>query len=231
MTAAGKPRPRRRGQRNYSYLTTKQIKGNLMREATRAAFEEALLNTDPASALRVGLENGNLDRLLPEIRTEMDFVQRTRYHHLTNLEHSLATTTAMPAVLDERLAGLFHDIGKRRTTTIKERNGEEQYLGHAPVGARMARAIFTRLGYEATLVDRVCGWIAHHMDLHSASNNGHSAKAQAKLLAKIGPDLEVLIRLQLADIGAMHPAIASEKRDEALRYHDMLRATWAASKR
>jgi len=199
-----------------------------MREATRQAFEAALLADDPAAALREGLTNGTLDKLVPEIRTEMDFPQRTRYHYLTNLEHSLLTAAAMPAVLDERLAGLFHDIGKRRTTTIKERNGEEQYLGHAPAGARMAREILTRLGYDSEQVERICRWIRHHMDLHSAANNGHSAKAQAKLLDKIEPDLAVLERLQLADIGAMHPDIHDEKYGEAVRYHQMLADTIAA---
>lgn len=194
---------------------------------TRRRLEILLLDADPASAVRDALTDGWLDRDIPELMMELDFLQRTRYHHLSNLDHSLGVMAGMPACIDERLAGLLHDIGKRRTTTIKPGNGEEQYLGHAPVGARQARVILERLGYEPALVDRVCRWIAHHMDLHSAAANGHSDKAQAKLLSKIEPDLEILQRLQLADIRAMNPNISKEKEIEALDYHRRLAETRA----
>jgi tRNA nucleotidyltransferase (CCA-adding enzyme) len=189
---------------------------------TREAFDGLLVGDDPAAAVRRALADGSLDALVPEIRREMDVPQRTRYHHLTVLEHSLDTMTRMPPRLDERLAGLFHDIGKRRSTTIKERTGEEQYIGHAGVGARMTREILTRLGYEPELVERVSRWIARHMDLHMAARDGHSAKARRKLLGRIGDDLEVLKRLQLADIASMAPGVAEDKAREARHYHRLL---------
>src|SRR5919107_1387142 len=102
-----------------------------MSRMNRADFDRLLLADDPAQALRDALADGTLDDLVPEIRAEMDVLQRTHYHQYTVLEHSLRTMALMPPVLDERLAGLFHDIGKRQTTTIKERTGEEQYIGHA----------------------------------------------------------------------------------------------------
>ena len=189
---------------------------------TRQELDALLLADDPAAAVRGALDDGRLDALIPEIRREMDVPQRTRYHHLSVLDHSLATMAAMPPRLDERLAALFHDIGKRATTTIKARTGEEQYIGHARAGADMTRRILTRIGYEPELVDRVVRWVARHMDLHMAAKDGHSERAQRKLLGRIGPDLEVLKRLQLADIDAMAPAIAAEKRREATGYHRLL---------
>jgi putative nucleotidyltransferase with HDIG domain len=189
---------------------------------TRQELDALLLADDPASAVRGALEGGRLDALIPEIRREMDVPQRTRYHHLSVLDHSLATMAAMPPRLDERLAGLFHDIGKRATTTIKARTGEEQYIGHARAGADMTRRILTRIGYEPELVDRVGRWVARHMDLHMAAKHGHSERAQRKLLGRIGPDLEVLKRLQLADIDAMAPPVVAEKRREATDYHRLL---------
>jgi putative nucleotidyltransferase with HDIG domain len=189
---------------------------------TRQELDAMLLAADPAAAMRGALQDGRLDALIPEIRREMDVAQRTRYHHLSVLDHSLATMAAMPPSLDERLAGLFHDIGKRATTTIKPSTGEEQYIGHARAGADMTRRILTRIGYEPDLVDRVVRWVARHMDLHMAAKDGHSERAQRKLLGRIGPDLEVLKRLQLADIDAMAPAVAAEKRREATDYHRLL---------
>lgn len=189
----------------------------------RASLDAALMSADPAGAIRAALADGSLDALVPEIRIEMDIPQRTRYHYLTNLEHSLATMAAMPPVLDERLAGLFHDIGKRRTTTIKPSNGDEQYLGHGPTGARMTRVILERLAYPAPLTERVVRWIFLHMDLHLAANNGWSDKAIAKVLGKVAPDLAVLGRLQIADIDAMNPTIRAEKRAGAIAYQARLR--------
>ena len=195
------------------------------RTLTRDAFDALLLAADPADAVRSAFADGSLDTLVPEIRREMDVPQRTRYHHLSVLEHSIETMARMPARLDERLVGLFHDIGKRRTTTIKDRTGEEQYIGHAGAGADMTREILARLGYERGLVERVSRWIARHMDLHMAARDGHSAKARRKLLGRIGDDLEVLQRLQLADIAAMAPQIASDKTGEARAYHSLLAET------
>jgi tRNA nucleotidyltransferase (CCA-adding enzyme) len=188
----------------------------------RADFDRLLLAADPADAMRAALEDGWLDGLVPELRREMDVPQRTRYHHLTVLEHSLETMARMPPRLEERLAGLFHDIGKRRTTTIKERTGEEQYIGHAGAGADMTRGILTRLGYDTELVDRVSRWIARHMDLHMAARDGRSEKARRRLLERIGSDLDVLKRLQLADIASMAPPVAEEKGREARDYHQLL---------
>lgn len=190
---------------------------------TRQELEALLLADDPEAVVREALHDGRLDALIPEIRREMDVPQRTRYHHLSVLDHSLATMAAMPARLDERLAGLFHDIGKRATTTIKPRTGEEQYIGHAGVGADMTRRILSRLGYQPELVDRVTRWISRHMDLHMAAKDGHSDRARRRLLDRIGPDLEVLKRLQLADIGSMAPAVADDKQREAIAYHRQLR--------
>jgi tRNA nucleotidyltransferase (CCA-adding enzyme) len=192
---------------------------------TDARFEAALLDADPETALLDGLRAGWLDALVPEILVEMDFPQRTKYHAHTNLVHSLRTCAAMPAILPERLAGLFHDIGKRRCITIKQSNGEEQYLGHAQAGAAMTRVILGRLDYDQALVNDVCRWIFFHMDLHMASNNGQSPKAQEKLLAKIEPDLAVLERLQLADIGSMNPVLVPDMLGRALAYHALLAET------
>lgn len=191
----------------------------------REELDRLLLSEDPAQAVRDALADGWLDELIPELRREMDVPQRTHYHRYSVLEHSLRTMALMPPRLDERLAGLLHDVGKRKTTTIKERTGEEQYLGHAGVGARMARAILERLGYERRLVERVVRWIDRHMDLHMAARDGHSPKARRKLLRRLGDDLEVLERLQLADIATMAAETAEHKGREAREYHALLATT------
>jgi UTP:GlnB (protein PII) uridylyltransferase len=192
---------------------------------TRDDFDRLLLADDPAAAVRDALADGTLDELVPEIRREMDVPQRTHYHQYTVLEHSLRTMALMPPSLDERLAGLFHDIGKRRTTTIKGRTGEEQYIGHAGAGATITRQILERLGHEQALVERVVRWIARHMDLHMAARDGHSLKARRKIRGRLGDDLEVLKRLQLADIATMAPDTAADHGRQAREYHELLAST------
>jgi tRNA nucleotidyltransferase (CCA-adding enzyme) len=192
---------------------------------SREQLDAILVSDDPASAVRAALADGSLDALIPEIRREMDVPQRTRYHRLSVLDHSIDTMSRMPARLEERLAGLFHDIGKRRSTTIKPRTGEEQYIGHAAVGARLTREILTRLGYDRRVVERVTRWIDRHMDLHMAARDGHSDKARRKLLGRIGDDLDVLERLQLADLASMAPEFSEAKEKEARAYHKALRET------
>lgn len=191
----------------------------------RDDLDRMLLADDPAQALRDALADGSLDTLIPEIRREMDVPQRTHYHQYSVLEHSLRTMALMPPRLDERLAGLFHDIGKRRTTTIKERTGEEQYIGHAGAGARLTRTILERLGYDKAPVDRVVRWIDRHMDLHMAARDGHSLKARRRILRRLGDDLEVLKRLQLADIATMASDTAAEHGQRARAYHALLAST------
>jgi len=196
--------------------------------AQRNKLESHLGALGAGTLLRADLARGAwLDALVPELRTEMDFPQRTHYHAYSILEHSLRTMVGMPADPEERLLGLLHDIGKHRCVSIKERTGEEQFLGHGAVGARLIVPILGRLGYEDAFIERMSRRIYYHMELHIASNNGLSARAQAKLLGKIEPDLAVLERLQIADINAMNPKLAPAMRASALGYHRILAETIA----
>lgn len=95
----------------------------------------------------------------------------------------------------------------------------------------MTRRILERLGYERELIDRVVRWIERHMDLHMAARDGHSPKARRKLLDRLGDDLEVLKRLQLADIATMADETAAEKGREAREYHELLASTDADTSR
>jgi hypothetical protein len=61
-----------------------------------------------------------------------------------------------------------------------------------------------------------------------AARDAYSPKAQRKLLGRIGDDLQVLERLQLADIASMAPDVARDKTREALDYHSLLASTGTA---
>jgi len=203
-----------------------------MTPAEKHKFEAHLAAPNADVLLRADLaKSGWLDALLPELRAEMDFPQVTRYHAYSIFEHSLRTMMGMPANPQERLLGLLHDIGKHRCVSIKKRDDgvrQEQFLGHGEAGAKMIVPILARIGYDREFIETMARQVYLHMDLHLAANNGLSAKAQAKLLGKIEPDLEILKRLQIADINAMNPVLAPAMRKTALGYHRILAETIAA---
>jgi hypothetical protein len=58
-----------------------------------------------------------------------------------------------------------------------------------------------------------------------AARDGHSLKARRKILRQLGDDLEVLKRLQLADIATMAPDTAAEHGRQAREYHELLAST------
>ena len=68
-------------------------------------------------------------------------------------------------------------------------------------------------------------WSERVIALHMAARDGHSSKAQRRLLDRIGDDLDVLQRLQLADAASMAPGIAEDKEREARDYHRRLAET------
>lgn len=187
---------------------------------------DALAGPTPAG-LREAVLTGVFDVSVPELRAEMDFPQRTPFHALSILDHSLATAWYLP-VGEERLTGFLHDIGKHRATSINPRTGHEQYIGHPEAGYALAQILLTRLGFASVEVRRICRRIGRHMILHAGANDAVSAKSLDKILLRLGDDLEPLIRLQLADIAAMNPALALTKGQEAVAFHARLRAREAA---
>ena len=78
---------------------------------------------------------------------------------------------------------------------------------------------------DEALVGSVVRWIGRHMDLHMAARDGHSLKARRKILRRLGDDLEVLKRLQLADIASMAPDTPARHGREAREYHELLAST------
>lgn len=167
-----------------------------------SAFRGLLLAESPAAGLRDAML-GWLGDWIPELR-ELDTPQRTRWHDRSVLEHSLAVVEALPPVLEERVAGLLHDIGKRRRRSVDER-GEEHYYGHDIESAQMAGAILRRaeLGIDPGIVTEM---IRLHMAFHDAlANRIRSDRAVRALSERLGPHFDRVARLSLADSGAMAP--------------------------
>ncbi|MGH2933187.1 MAG: CCA tRNA nucleotidyltransferase [Gaiellaceae bacterium] len=108
-------------------------------------LSKLLLGARPAAALRVARETGVLVQLVPEFGPA---------DHLA--EHIFAVVQETADAGDDlavRLAALFHDLGKPV---------DDDPLGHARIGADIARATLNRLRYPARLSRRVVAIVRAH---------------------------------------------------------------------
>jgi tRNA nucleotidyltransferase (CCA-adding enzyme) len=108
-------------------------------------LSKLLLGARPAAALRIARETGVLVELIPEFGPA---------DHLA--EHIFAVVQETADANDDlavRLAALFHDLGKPV---------DDDPLGHARVGAAIARATLDRLRYPARLTRRVVAIVRAH---------------------------------------------------------------------
>lgn len=147
--------------------------------------------------LKTFLLGGNF--YLPEMVRCSGLAQPKKYHSMDALDHSILAALYTPRRVNLRVAGLFHDVGKPATHTLKEDGITPQFIGHAEVGAVMFRFIARRLGLEHFCVDveKVERLIQHHMFDYTCITTD---KAMARFIERIGTDnLVDQFRLRIAD--------------------------------
>lgn len=152
--------------------------------------------------LKCWSENGELERLLPELTALRGVPQPEDYHAEGDVfNHTLLAVEQLGENEDERLcwAVLLHDIGKAVTTRMID--GRLRAHGHDQKGAELAREILSRLGHQA-LADDVAWLIAHH---HFALSWGEAVAAgltprQKRFCRQ--PLFPLLLRLCRADAAA-----------------------------
>lgn len=110
----------------------------------------------PYRGLEILSETRILDGILPELTLGRGMAQNPAYHDHDVLEHSLRCVRyASPAV---RLAALLHDVGK---PFCRLRDGN--FYRHAEEGARLTRAILTRLKAPHSVTERTARLVLLHM--------------------------------------------------------------------
>lgn len=110
----------------------------------------------PYRGLKILVQTGVLEYVLPELALGNGVVQRPDFHDHDVLEHSLR------AVLyaDERVrfSALLHDCGKP-ACILADGNAHD----HPNQGARIAKAILQRLKAPKRFTERVCDLVQYHM--------------------------------------------------------------------
>jgi poly(A) polymerase/tRNA nucleotidyltransferase (CCA-adding enzyme) len=152
----------------------------------------------PSRAIRLLDAMGALRVVLPEV-TAQHGVPQAKIPGDDLFGHSMRTTDAAAELPRSTLAlvaaGLLHDIGKPDTAA------DGHFIGHAEVGARMARAVLERLRWPGALAERVARLVHEHMYQFRPA---WTDAAVRRFLRRVGLDLvdDLLLLREADDIGS-----------------------------
>lgn len=166
-----------------------------------------LLTADPLPGLRLLVESGIADEVLPELpalRLERD----EHAHHKDVYEHTL-TVLAQAIDLERarghrpslvlRLAALLHDIGKPTTRRI-EAGGVVTFHHHDVVGAKLAGKRLKALRMSNDVVSQVSRLVELHLRFFGYSEGAWTDSAVRRYVRDAGDLLEWLHILTRADV-------------------------------
>ena len=185
-------------------------------ERIQDELKKIILLNQPSKAIRLFKITGILDQILPELKS-LDKLKQNKFHTKDALGHTLDVLDNTPANFYERLAALFHDIGKAATRTEKE--GKIQFIGHAEVGSDLTKAIMKRLKYSNDDIEKVAKLVKYHMELKSSGKEaeGLSEKTLRKFIYRVSSELEPILNLIHADNISHTPEASMPKQIEKVR--------------
>ena len=177
------------------------------RERVSEELRKLLLADRPADGIRVLVETGVAERVLPEIpalRLEIDEHARHKdvyEHSLTALDRAivLERERGHPPTLILRLAVLLHDIGKPATRKI-EPGGLVSFHHHDVLGAKLATKRLRELRFDNDTVKAVAELIRLHLRFFGYAEGKWSDSAVRRYVRDAGDLLEWLHILSRADV-------------------------------
>ena len=194
-------------------------------ERVNEELRRMILGPRPGDAIRLLVETGIVQRILPDLVTMAGVVQ-TGFHNLDVLDHTLTALNLVAArpvphlepdlELRARLGMLFHDVGKPPTAV---RDGEKvTFYGHPDLGANLAAAALRRLRFSGEEVDDVARLVALHMRPIQYDPEWREG-AVRRLVRDSGELLPALLDLADGDMAASEypPSEAAEKMGDLRR--------------
>lgn len=185
-------------------------------ERVRDELVKLLLAVDPLPGLRVLVDTGLAEVMLPELpalQLEVD----EHHHHKDVYEHSLtvlrqamalegardvaglgAVPEVSPPDLTLRLAALLHDIGKPATRKF-EKNGGVSFHHHEMVGASLTRKRMKALRFSKDEIRDVTRLVELHLRFHGYGGGEWTDSAVRRYVTDAGPLLSRLHLLTRAD--------------------------------
>ncbi|MEF3403072.1 CCA tRNA nucleotidyltransferase [Agromyces sp. CCNWLW203] len=178
-------------------------------ERVRDELTKLLLSRAPRSGIRLLVESGLAERVLPELPALS--LERDEHHrHKDVYEHSLTVLDQAidyeieRGVLDSpdlilRLAALLHDIGKPATRRF-EPGGAVSFHHHDVVGAKLARKRLRALRFDNDTIAAVSRLIELHLRFFGYTDGAWSDSAVRRYVRDAGDQLERLHILARADV-------------------------------
>jgi poly(A) polymerase len=176
-------------------------------ERVREELVKLVLSSQPRRGLRLLVETGLAEQVLPELpalRLERDEHHRHKdvyEHSLTVLDRAIELESRLASDgpdLVVRLAALLHDIGKPRTRRFLP-DGSVTFHHHDVVGAAMARKRLRALRFSNDQVDAVSRLVELHLRFHGYGSGGWTDAAVRRYVRDAGAELERLHVLTRAD--------------------------------
>jgi poly(A) polymerase len=168
-------------------------------------LRKLLLTSDPVPGIRLLVETGIAQLVLPEIpalKLEID----EHAHHKDVYEHSL-TVLSQAIELERsdepdlvlRMAALLHDIGKPATRKI-ESGGVVTFHHHDVVGSKLAAKRLRALRFDNDTIASVARLIELHLRFFGYTEGAWTDSAVRRYVRDAGPLLERLHVLTRADV-------------------------------
>ena len=182
-------------------------------ERVRDELSKLLLGIDPVRGLRLLVDTGLADHVLPELpglRLEIDPIHHHKdvyLHSLAVLERAIALEDGVPD-LTLRMAALLHDIGKPATRELGPR-GQVTFHHHEVKGAKMARTRLRALRYPKAFVDDVTRLVELHLRFHGFKSGEWTDSAVRRYVTDAGPLLPRLNKLVRSDCTTRNPRKAA----------------------
>jgi putative nucleotidyltransferase with HDIG domain len=174
-------------------------------ERIRLELEKILVSPRLPGALSLMQSTGVSAVILPELAGTYGFAQKTPYHSYDLFTHLVKTAALTPPVVELRLAGLLHDIGK--LTTQMPKGDRMVYYGHEDVSREVAASVVRRLRFSNRAAGLVTFLAGNHMVNYSCA---WSDRAVRRFAHRMGRNLTDVLTLAEADRRAQRRVRAAE---------------------
>jgi len=175
-------------------------------------LNKILLSEKPSRGIRMLVNTGLMNYIIPEYISSVGFNQHNPYHDKDVFEHVMEVLDNIEPKLNLRLAAFFHDISKPECFTQDE-NGRGHFYGHHIKSATETKEIMKRLKYSNDLIEDVSIIIRYHY----LKEIDMKDKGVKRFINNVGTDrLDDMFALNIADIKGKS-STANFDKVEALR--------------